>query len=296
MTTLSHTLNTNTVKTHISIVQAAIQEHLKVDAGKQAAYHIFSVCNFLQNDQQLKGLLKKSTYEITTNLGNTEFPCIITHTLGNYSNENEAKYEAEKFLRSCQHQSEWNLLKDGKLIESDSGYTYTVRAMPTPKKGLQLTINIEGEKYSDLIDHLDNVKDKIEDNNSIGTSIFTREMNNYEFEIFGEEYDVIRDIDCLVSSDEFIIFDANGVISSNALESEINLMWIDRNTRYDSWSSYLIQAELIELEDALENDEEKYHAISSDSKTIYSGEIMDVLDSLKDENQEFSLYMELNRD
>ena len=296
MTTLSHTVNKAAVKTHITMVQAAIQAELKVDAGKQAAYHIFAVCNFLQNDQELKGLLKKSTYEITTNLGDKQNPCIINHTIGNFEHEHEAKWEAEMYLRNCELQAEWNLLKAGELLQVDNSYTFTIRSMPTPKKGLKMTVTVEGEKYSDLVNHLENIKDKIESEHSCGQMPLPCEMQNYVFEVFGDEYDINEDINCLVDGADYVILDESGIIENDEDEDDMNTIWADRNTVFDEWSGTLIYATSIELGDALEEDTEIYHAISSDNKTIYHGEIMDIAISLTKETQEFSLYRELNRD
>jgi hypothetical protein len=296
MTTLSNTLNKASLKTHITTVQAAIQSELKVDAGKQAAYHIFAVCNFLQNDQQLKGLLKKSTYAITTNLGSAKNPCVITHTIGNFEHDHEGKWEAEMYLRSCEVQAEWNILKDGEILQVDNDYNFTLRSMPTPIKGLKMTITVEAEKYSDLVDHLDNIKDKIESEHSCGQIPLPRTMHDYTFEVFGDEYDFIEDITCLVDNNLYAVFDAKGIIESTNDEDDIISTWENRHTEIIDWSGYLIHGEFTELSSALEDDTERYHAISRDNTIIHSGDITDVLDALKEANQEFSLYRELRRD
>jgi hypothetical protein len=283
-----NSLNKEIVKTQIPALQKAIKEHLKVDAGKQAAYHIFAVSNFFRNDQQMKAELSKNSYSLSANFGTTDFPCIIKHELGLFSEDHQAIDEAELFLRSCQKTMNWELVKNdedtGKFLSSFS----------RPEKGLNITIEINAEKYSDVEDLLGIAKEQIMDLHR-GDDIGFGTDNNCEFHVSGEEYDVIADIDCLVGDNQYIIFDRNGIIDSDNSEDEIISLWENRDSEYDSWESYLIQAENVELSYALENDEQIYHAISRQSGSIYSGEIMDILDTLKHEKHEFSLFLEIDQ-
>lgn len=294
MPTITHNINFDSVKAHIPLVQAAIKEHLKVDAGKQASYHIFSVCNFLKNDQTLKSLYNKDTYTLTANLGSVELPCVIEHVLGNFENENDAKWEAENFIRKCQKQIEWNLLKNGELVTSgNSEYTYTIYSKPNPQRGLQVEIKLNAEKGSDIELMLENLTSEILDGFTEKSHAINDE--SYTFNVFGEEYDVVEDIDCLVDDNMYVIFDSKGIIESSDEEDDIHTIWENKDTEILTFNSYLVLGEFVELQDALENDECTYHAISRQSGTIYSGEIMDVLDSLKYEKHEFSIFREIQR-
>jgi hypothetical protein len=280
-------LTLQNIKTQIPLLQAAIKKHLKVGCGKQAAYHIFAVSNFFTNDNHMKAELNKSMYSITANFGTYEHPCLIKHEIGLFSQDHQAINEAESFLKSFQQKMLWALLKNdektGKHIE----------ARVSPEQGLNLTIIINGDKHSDICQQLDDVKGMINDGfrgNSGGS-----ESVNFDYDITGEEYDIISDITCLVEDNNYIIFDSKGIIDADNCVDEIDAKWENRDSEYDSWETYLIHAEYVDLQHALENDEQTYHAISRQSGSIYSGEIVDILDVLRHEKHEFSLFKEIDR-
>lgn len=281
-------LKSNQIKAQIPALQSAITKYLKVDAGKQAAYHIFAVSHFFKNDQQMKAELSKHSYSLSANFGTIDHPCIIKHNLGLFTEDHQAIDEAELFLRNCQKIMNWQLVKNDK----DTGNF--INSFSRPEKGLNITIEINAEKYSDVDDLLDRTKEQIM-NLHRSNSIDYGTDNNCEFSVSGEEYDVIADIDYLIEDDQYIIFDSNGIKDSDNSEDKIIALWENKDSKYDSWKNYLIQAENIELSHALENDEQLYHAISRQSGSIYSGEIMDILDILKHEKHEFSLFIEINR-
>lgn len=278
-------LNKDLVKAQIPLIQEAITKHLKVDAGKQAAYHIFSVAHFFKNDNQMKASFEKSHYSIHSNFGTVDFPCMITHDIGMFDSEHQAYYEAEAFLKACKKNITWELVKDnkgtGKLIQSRNN----------PERGLSLSIEIRGEKQSDIEHHLDDVKDQIQSGlrgNGGGS-----ETDSFEFNIYGEEYDVFNDIDCFVDDNTYAIFDAKGVIESSDEEDDILAIWKESDKEIEEWTEFLVHGENVELDYALQNDEEVYYALSRQSGTFYSGQIVDILDSLKDETAEFSLFLAL---
>ena len=183
MTTLSKKLNTEIVKSHIPNVQLAIKELLKVDAGKQAAYHIFAVCNFLKNDQTLKSEIKKETYAVTTNMGSSAKPCEIKHTIGDFECEYAGKMACEDFLRDCKIEAKWNILVDGEVYLVGGEYKYTIRTMPRPEKGLELKLSLKADNYRELNYALERVKSQVEDEFNCWND------DTYCFEIYGDEFE-----------------------------------------------------------------------------------------------------------
>jgi len=289
MTTLSKKLNTQIVKAHIPSVQAAIKELLKVDAGKQAAYHIFAVSNFLKNDQQLKSVLKKSTYEVTTNLGTSEKPCVISHTIGDFEFEHEGKQESEMFLRNCELKAEWSILKDGELLTVDDSYTYTIRTMPRPEKGLRLTISINGNQYRDLSDSLEFIKSKIDDD----SPQWEDQENRYSFEVFGDEYDELRDVILSGGGEKYVLIDSTTVVGEASTEENILSILENKEQENPEESESLVYGEKVDAEEALSDDDSSYFAVSKEISMIISGDISYVLEELKESNALFSLYREL---
>lgn len=276
-------LTLDQVKTQIPVLQAAIKKVLKVSAGKQSAYHIFAVSHGFTNDQHMKAELAKSPYSITTNLGTVNNPCMINHELGLFLEDFRATQEAEAFLRSCQKNLEWELMKNG-----DPTGKY-IQSITRPEQGLHLIIEIEDDNKEKMLQELEGIVSLVKGGN------YHEGGNNFSFTLSGEEYDVINDITCLAEDKSFIIFDSNGIIASDNSTDFIANIWKDSDNAIEEWSGNIIHAELVELSEALENDEQVYHAISRQSGTIYSGEIMDILDSLRYEKHEFSLFMELDR-
>jgi len=286
MTTLSKKLNTQIVKAHIPSVQAAIKDLLKVDAGKQAAYHIFAVSNFLKNDQQLKGILKKSTYEVTTNLGTSENPCTISHIVGDFEFDYEGKQASEMFLRNCELKAEWNILKDGELLNVDNSYLYTIRTMPRPKKGLTLTVSVQGNRFSDLSDSLEFIKQKVDDE-SPG---WEDQKNRYSFEIFGDEYDDLYDVKLSNEGDEFILLDSNRVFDRASTIEHITSTLENEELKNTEHCNCLVCGEKTDIEEALTNDDDSFFAISTETSEIVSGDIYAVLGAIQEESSLFTLY------
>lgn len=296
---ITHDINTDIVKSQVSKLQSAIKTHLKINAGKQASYHIFSVCHFLNNDQELKSLLKKDSYTLTSNLGTKESPCIIKHELGYFENENFAKYEAEEFIRNCQKQIEWNLLKNGELISVDGQYIYTIYSKPSPKHGIQVELSINAEKYSDVVCMLENITSDMENEYSEKQDGY--DTNNYSFSVFGEEFDFIENANIEDSEYEYVIFDSKEIKKETDDHFDILNVFAEAYELFDTWHNTLIYAESVTVDEALNietrdfDDEVIFHAFSKENGIISSGKISEILEELRYNNKPYCIYQEISR-
>ena len=297
---ITHEINQSIVKSQVSKIQSAIKEHLKIDAGKQAGYHIFAVSHFLNNDQELKALLKKDSYTLTANLGTKENPCVIKHELGYFENENFAKYEAEQFIRNCQKQIEWNLLKNGELLTVGGDYVYTINSKPTPKHGIQIELTINAEKYSDAVDMLEYVVSDMEEEYS--EKAFGNDENNYHYFVFGDEFDYIENAKIKESEYEYVLFDSKEIKLETNEEYEAASTFAEAHERFDTWKEILIYAESIEVDDALEiesntdfEDDVIFHAFTKERGILSSGNISEILEELKYEKTPYCIYREISR-
>ena len=297
---ITHKINQSIVKSQVSKIKLAIKEHLKVDAGSQSCYHIFAVSHFLNNDQELKALLKKDSYTLTANLGTKENPCVIKHELGYFENENFAKYEAEQFIRNCQKQIEWNLLKNGEILTVGGDYVYTIHSKPTPKHGIKVEISINAEKYSDVVPMLEEITSDMECEYSEKQS--GSEENNYSFSVFGDEFDYIENANIEESEYEYVLFDSKETKLETDEEYEAASTFAEAHERFDTWEEVLIYAESISVNDALEiesvvdfDDDVIFHAFTKERGIISSGKISDILEELKYEKTPYSIYREISR-
>lgn len=282
-------LNQDIVQKQIPLVQAAIKKHLKVDSGKQAAYHIFAVSHFFKNDQQMKGSFDKAEYTLVANLGSEKAPFTVEHKLGSFKTDQEAIAAGEYSIRFCDMEADWKLHRNGESTNMGIFSQYS-----EPDKGYRLNLVAYDNSLEGLRETMSNICDQLEEGRCTGGVI--NGSSRYSFETKGDEYDPINDIDCIAPDNAYAIFDSKSIIISSDSEDDVYGAWNDREEEIDEWQDFLIYAQNIEVSDALEEDHCTYHAISRSTGTMYSGEIMDILDALQHENSEFSLFQEIERD
>lgn len=274
-------LTQSNVKFHKNSIKAAIKAVLKVDAGDQSAYHILSIANGFKNDNEMMTYLSCAHYQLTANLGTEREPFVIKHDLGRWSNDLEAYQAAEDFLKHCPHSADWYFIKDG--VEKET----KIRS-GKDENGLTMTIIIHDNNYEGLSQQLEQINSLVESGDFEGQAGLGDARFAYKTE--GEQYDPIADCTVFAPAAEHAIFDDNGIIIDGESEDDTITSWNNRLETIEYWEGDLIRGLNVTVDEALQRDHCMFSAISHDNKTIYTGEIMDILDSVRDEEQEFHLY------
>jgi hypothetical protein len=287
MTDFTKRVDISAMKNNQSDLKAIIKKVLKVDSSPTSLNDIQAVADGFTDYNTAKGLADKDYYDVRCNLGTKDKPFFTTREIGYVDNIAEAQRQAHILLNDCKEFMTWF------VYLNDKNTRVEVSTRPEPEKGFEYNITISGEKLSDIELALEQVMDSVRSDNYTG---FDRNKTGaYNYERAGDEYDPIDDID-IEMSDDYAIIDSQGIIEKNDDQDDIYTFWSNTNINIDSWESFLIFGENVDLYEAKKQPNDIYHAIATTaSRGVISGDFEDIIEALKDDERTFVLFRELER-